>query len=60
MVAWAEEGDREKEQLGFPERLTPPDVVSTSGGKKKKESSKCFVLFCVMAELGVFNIDLYT
>lgn len=37
MVAWAEEGEREKKQLGFLERLTPPDVVSTLG----KKTSSC-------------------
>lgn len=46
MVAWAEEGEREKKQLGFLERLTPPDVVSTLG--KKHPVVLVFVIFCVL------------
>lgn len=45
-MAWAEEGEREKKQLGFLERLTPPDVVSTLG--KKRPVVLVFVIFCVL------------
>lgn len=58
-MAWAEEGDGEKGAAGVPGK-NHSSLCSQHFREKNKESSKCFVIFCVMAELGIFNIDLYT